>query len=94
MNTDRIYYSRDAEIQAIREKTVMAMILMAVGMSIGAVLALLFAPAAGSETRHDVAHTVEAGIKDGRESVEPLVKRLEHEIADLRQRFHDRMTQS
>lgn len=93
MNTDRMYYSRDAEMQAMREKTVMAVVLMAVGLAVGAVVALLFAPAAGADTRHELAHTFEEGVKDGRESAEPLMKRLEHEIADLRQRFQDRIHQ-
>jgi hypothetical protein len=93
MNTDRIYYSRDAEIQANRDKTLMALVLMAVGLGIGAALALLFAPAAGSETREEIAHTFEEGVKEGRETVEPLMKRLEHEIADLSQRFQDRIKQ-
>jgi len=94
MNTDRIYYSRDAELQATRDKTLMAVVLMAIGLGIGAALALLFAPAAGEETRHEIAHKFEAGVNDGRDTVEPVMKRLEHEIADLRQRFQDRIKQS
>jgi len=91
MNTDRMYYSRDAELQAMRDKTVMAALVMVLGLGIGAALALLFAPASGSETRQELANTVEAGLKDGRNSVEPMMKRLEHDIADLRQRFQDRV---
>jgi gas vesicle protein len=91
MNPDRMYYSRDAELQAMRDKTVMAALVMVLGLGIGAALALLFAPAAGTETRQEIAHTFESSVKDGRETVEPLVKRLEHEIADLRQRFQERM---
>ena len=94
MNTDRMYYSREAELQAMRDKTVMAALLMAVGVGIGTVLALLFAPARGSETRHEIAHTFESGVKDGREAVAPVIKRLEHDIADLRERFQDRVKQS
>jgi len=94
MNTDRIYYSRDAEMQAMRDKTLLAVVLMAVGLGIGAALALLFAPAAGTETRHEIAHKFEAGVNDGRDTVEPMMKKLEHEIADLRQRFQDRVKQS
>jgi len=91
MNTDRIYYSRDAELQANRDKTLMAVVLMAIGLGIGAALALLFAPASGEETRHEISHKFEDGVNDGRETVEPVMKRLEHEIADLRQRFQDRI---
>lgn len=91
MNTDRIYYSRDAEMKDMRDRTILAVVLMAVGLGIGAIFALLFAPSAGTETREEIAHTFEEGIKDGRNTVEPLVKRLEHDIADLRRRFEDRM---
>jgi len=94
MNTDRIYYSRDAEIQALRDKTLMAIVLMAIGLGIGAAIALLFAPAPGTNTRQEISHTFEAGIKEGRDTVEPLVKRLEHDMSDLRQRFQDRVKQS
>jgi len=94
MNTDRIYYSRDAELQAARDKTLLAVVLMAIGLGVGAALALLFAPASGVETRNEISHKFEAGVNDGRETVEPMMKRLEHEIADLRQRFQDRVKQS
>jgi len=94
MNTDRIYYSRDPELQAARDKTIMAVILMAIGLGVGAVLALLFAPAAGTETRHEIAHKFESGVNDGREAVEPMMKKLEREMADLSQRFQDRVKQS
>ncbi len=94
MNTDRIYYSRDAEIQATRDKTLMAVILMAIGLGIGAALALLFAPAAGEDTRHDLTQKFEAGVNEGRDTVEPIMKRLEHEIADVRERFQERFNQS
>lgn len=93
MNTDRMYYSREAELQAMRDKTIMAALLMALGVGIGTVLALLFAPASGDKTRHEIAHTFETGVKDGREAVTPMIKRLEHDIADLRQRFQDRVNQ-
>lgn len=93
-NSDRIYYSRDAEIQATRDKTLMAVVLMAVGLGIGAALALLFAPASGTETREEIAHKFEDSVHDGRETVEPIMKRLEHEIAELRQRFQDLVKQA
>lgn len=89
--SNRIYYNREAEMQAMRERTVMAVVLTAVGLAIGAVFALLFAPAAGSETREGIAHTFEEGLKDGRNTVEPVIERLQHDIADLRGRLEDRI---
>jgi len=89
--SNRIYYNREAEMQAMREKTIMAVVLTAVGLAIGAIFALLFAPAAGTQTREDIAHTFEEGLKDGRSTVEPVMERLQHDIADLRTRLEDRI---
>jgi gas vesicle protein len=89
--SNRIYYNREAEMQAMRERTVMAVVLTAVGLAIGAIFALLFAPNAGTQTREDIAHTLEEGLKDGRSTVEPVIERLQHDISDLRTRFEDRI---
>ena len=89
--SNRIYYNREAEMQAMRETTIMAVVLTAVGLAIGAVFALLFAPAAGAKTREDIANTFEEGLKDGRSTVEPVIERLQHDIADLRTRLEDRI---
>lgn len=89
--SNRIYYNREAEMQAMREKTVMAVVITAIGLAIGAVFALLFAPASGDETRENLAHTFEEGLKDGRSTVEPMIERLQHDIAELRHRFEDRI---
>ena len=89
--SNRIYYNREAEMQAMREKTIMAVVLTAVGLAIGAVFALLFAPAAGAKTREGIANTFEEGLRDGRSTVEPVIERLQHDIADLRTRLEDRI---
>ena len=44
MNNDRVYYSHDAKTQVRREKAVLTVLALALGMGIGALLALLFAP--------------------------------------------------
>jgi gas vesicle protein len=84
MNNDRVYYSHDAEARAIRETAKLTMFCLALGASIGAALALLFAPSSGKNTRANVARSVEEGFNDGRKAVEPLVKRFEEEVSDLR----------
>jgi gas vesicle protein len=90
MNEDRIYYSHDSEKHALGEMKRSMLLLLVGGLSIGAAVALLFAPSTGKQTRHDLAKTVEEGLKDGREAVGPLVKQLEKEIADLRKNIEDR----
>lgn len=85
MNNDRIYYTHNAEMPAMRDRTVLALVLLTLGAGIGATLALLFAPSSGKTVRHDLAKNFEEGLNTGRETVEPLVKRLEEKFAELRE---------
>ena len=94
MNTDRVYYSHDSEMQAIRKMTVLTLLCLSFGLGIGAALALLFAPASGKTTRHDLAMRVEEGLQTGRETVEPMVKRVEKELVELKKTVEERMQQS
>lgn len=91
MNTDRIYYSHDAEMHAIRNRTVLTLAFLTFGLGIGAALAVLFSPVSGKKARHDFAETVEDGLNTGRESIEPLIKRLEEQFNDLRKSVDDRI---
>lgn len=91
MSNDRIYYSRDAEVQAIRDRTVLAMVLFGFGLGIGAALSLLFAPTSGKPVRDDLTRTVGQGWNSGRDAVEPIIKRLEEEFADLRKSVEERL---
>jgi gas vesicle protein len=91
MNNDRVYYSRDAEIHAIRKTTALALFFLALGLGIGTAMALLFAPSSGKKVRHNLAQSVEAGLKDGRDAVEPVVQRLEEEFAELRKKVEERL---
>jgi hypothetical protein len=44
MANNRLYYSREAEEIANRQRTTLALAVLAIGAGLGAVLALLFAP--------------------------------------------------
>ena len=81
MNSDRVYYSHDAEIHAVREMTRLMALCLMVGLGIGVVLALLFAPTSGKKVRDDLTKTVGQGWNNGRDAVEPLVKRLEEKFS-------------
>ena len=74
MNNNRTYYSHDGEIRAMRDRTVLVLIFLTVGLGIGATLALLFAPVAGKTIRHDLANSVEEGLRLGRETAEAYLK--------------------
>jgi gas vesicle protein len=94
MNSDRIYYSHDAETHAVREMARATLLCLMFGLGIGAVLALLFAPSSGKKVRDDLANTVEEGLNNGRDAVEPMVKRLEKEFDELRKSVEERLNQS
>jgi gas vesicle protein len=91
MTENRVYYSHDAELQARREMAKSTLLRLILGLSIGAVAALLFAPSSGKKTRADLAKTVEDGLNSGRDAVEPVVKRMEEELGDLRKRVEERI---
>jgi len=51
---DRMYYSNEAKQRAQAERTFLAMLFTGLGLSIGAALALLFAPARGEDLRDEL----------------------------------------
>lgn len=91
MNNERIYYSHEAEVHAVRAMTQLMVLCLMVGLGIGAAVALLFAPNTGKATRHDLTHSVEERLQTGRDSVEPLLKRLQAEFAELRKTVDERI---
>lgn len=91
MNTDRTYYSHDAEVRALRARTVLTAVFLMMGLGLGAVVALLFAPMSGKKTRHNLAQGVEDGLRAGRDSLEPVVKRLEKEFSEFRKNVEERI---
>ena len=93
MNNNRTYYSREAESRVDHEKVLLTLIFMVFGLGIGTALALLFAPHPGKETRDELAHAMEEGLSNGREAVNPTLKRLEKEFAELRKKVDDRISE-
>ena len=91
MNTDRIYYSHDAEMYAMRQRVMLTLAFLTFGLGIGAVLALLFAPTSGKKARHNLGKSVEEGMQTGRDAVEPVVKRVEKEFDELKKNLEEHM---
>jgi gas vesicle protein len=87
----RIYYSKDAELQAQREKIAVIALFLSLGLGIGAVLALLFAPRSGEEIRKDLASTLEDGLDSGVETSKKALSRVEKDLKDLREWVEDRL---
>lgn len=90
MMTDRIYYSREAEMQAQRERTTAILAFFLVGITLGTVMALLFAPRSGEKTRAELAGALEDSFEEGRKTSAETIDRLEKDFADLRKRIEDR----
>jgi gas vesicle protein len=88
--TDRIYYSREAEVQAQRERTTAVFAFFLIGITIGTVIALLFAPRSGEKTRAEIADALEDSFQDGRKASGDAIEKLEKDFADLRKRVEDR----
>ncbi len=89
---DRTYYSREAEMQANREQLGTTVLFIALGLGIGAILALLFAPASGKEFRDDISNTIEDRF--GRREPSGLtLDKLEKEFADLRKKVEHRLSE-
>lgn len=79
--SERIYYSQDAKAQAQRQTMLAIVLMLSVGVSIGAVLGILFAPDSGEKTREELGSAVESRVKD-----------VESQMKDLRKQVDDRLS--
>ena len=84
----RIYYSDEAEQLARKQQVLQITLFMLIGLSIGAVVALLFAPQKGKQTRKDISKELGDTFGSGRDStsdvVKETIKRLEDQYKSLR----------
>jgi len=75
--TDRIYYSNEAQMRARRETALLALLMLVLGLTGGAVVALLFAPQRGSTLREDLSQAIEDRMHVMEQQVGELSRRLE-----------------
>ncbi len=90
---NRTYYSRDAEMRASMDRLGTTILFIALGLAVGAVLALLFAPHRGEETRDDIGRAIEEGLNSGRDSTSSTLHRMEQDFADLRKKVEHRLNE-
>jgi gas vesicle protein len=83
----RIYYSQEAEQQAKRQQVLIGILFAAFGLTIGAAVALLFAPRSGEQIRHDLT----SSLHDSNQGSNDILKKLEREFADFRKSVEDRI---
>jgi gas vesicle protein len=79
-----MYYSREAEMRANREKMMSVMLFMALGLGIGGVLALLFAPKSGDKIRAELGSAFEDRFSGVEKELTSLGKKIEERIRDMR----------
>ena len=88
---DRIYNSREAEELAAQQRTILALVVMLLGLGLGAVVALLFAPRKGDDVRKDIAKNAEHFYDNSRESTTKAFKDLQKDFDKLRSEVEDRL---
>jgi DNA polymerase III delta prime subunit len=89
--SDRIYYSKEAEERALRERTVIALVVLGLGLGFGAALALLFAPRSGEEIRHEIARQANYTAESSRDSTSKAVEMLQRDLKHLREDIEERL---
>ncbi len=89
--SNRTYYSRDAQARAAREEGMSIVSFLAIGLAIGALIALLFAPKEGKELRQELGSNLQEGLNSGRDATTSALQRLEKEFAELRKQVDDRL---
>jgi gas vesicle protein len=91
MMNERTYYSREAEQKAQMERTMLAALVLAFGLGVGAALMLLFAPRSGDKTRQALADQVEQVYEKGGKEASHALKDLRKEFEHLRSDVEDRL---
>lgn len=91
MNNNRIYYSQEAQQQAQREKLMMVMLVTGLSVSIGTLIALLFAPQSGNETRHQVGEQFDSVLSKARNVADTAMTRAREDTENLRDTVKDQL---
>jgi gas vesicle protein len=91
MMNNRIFYSQEAEAKAMRKITLLTVLWLTLGLGIGAIMALLYAPTAGKKTRRNLTKNFVEGLSSGQDALDPVIKRLEKEVGELRDTVEERI---
>ena len=89
--SERIYYSSEAEERANQQRTILALTMLALGLGLGGIFALLFAPSKGEEVCKAISEAASQAYEDSRESTAKTVDSLQKDIDKLRKDVEDRI---
>lgn len=84
---DRMYYSKEAQSRATRERWLIVVVVSLLGIAAGSLVMLLLAPRSGDETRRLISQTVTDAAERSSEATQTAVKQLSEELKELRQRM-------
>lgn len=87
----RMYYSQEAAERAAQQRLMMAIAVLALGLGMGTVLAMLFAPRTGEETRRSLAEGAASAVDGGREVAGKAIENLQREFDKLRKEVEERV---
>jgi hypothetical protein len=90
---ERIYYSREAELRAQRDRFIMAVIVTGFGIGVGAILALLLAPRSGDETRQQIGGSIDDAAGHGREVASQVLKTVRQGATKVQEQVGERLQQ-
>lgn len=88
---ERIYYSEEAARRAQRDRAIMALVVTSLGVGVGAMLMLLFAPQRGEQTRRQIGEQIEQALSQGQETLNSTLKSLRGDVDDLRSTMNERL---
>ena len=91
MNNSRIYKSHRSDTATGLRMTLFSILWLAVGLALGAGIALLYAPSSGKRMRRKLTQSLEDGLDSGQDAIEPIVEKLEKEVGDLRHTLEERI---
>lgn len=82
--TDRMYYSRDAEMRAQQERTLTSIVFVMIGMGVGAAVALILASRSPQRSRPGLVGAIEDRFNGLEKELGELGRRVEHRIREMR----------
>ncbi|MEO1166645.1 MAG: YtxH domain-containing protein [Chloroflexota bacterium] len=87
--SQRTYYSEEAKQQAQAKTTAIVAICIALGATIGTVIAVLFAPQNGEETRNQLMNNMDEQMENGRNATDTAIEKLQQQMSNIQERFEE-----